>query len=97
MQRMMREMEDPRAMPVMAPALKVCFFGLAEGVLSLGADTDEWGEWSMVTMLGAKFAGNNACETEKFLCSKSTNRYASWRNARPSMYWSGLDSRWRGK
>ena len=88
MQRVMREMDDPMAIPVMAPALKVCFLGVAEGVLLLlGADTDEWGEWSMVTMLGAEFAGNKACETEKFLCSKSTSRYASWRNARPSTYW----------
>ena len=82
---------------MMAPALKVCFLGVAEGVLSLGVDTDECGEWSMVTMFGADLAGNNACEMEKFLCSKSTNRYASWRNARPSTYWYGLEARRRGK
>ena len=86
MQRMMRAMDDPRAIPVMAPALKVCFLLVAEGVLSWGAGTDKCGEWSMVTMLGAEFAGNNACEMEKLPCSKSTNKYASWRNARPSMY-----------
>ncbi len=40
-------------------------------------DVDDGEEWSMVTILGAKFAGNSACETEKFRCSKSTSRYAS--------------------
>lgn len=86
MQRRMKEMVDPRAIPVMAPALNVCFVGLAEAEFGFVTDTDGCEEWSMVTMLGAEFTGNNACETEKFRCSKSTNRYASWKNARPSVY-----------
>ena len=51
----------------------------------------------MVTMLGAEFAGNRASETGKFSCSKSASRYASWKDARPIVYWLALDARRRGK
>ena len=87
MQKRRMEMEEPMVIPVMAPAVKLCFVWTAEEErFVFVTDTGGRGEWSMVIMFGSGFAGKSACETEKFRCSKSTNRYASWRNARPSVY-----------
>ena len=74
MQIRVARMEEPTAMPAMAPGLKVCLVWGAEGAFGLGADPDEDGEWSIVMILGLEFSGNSACEMEKFCCSKSTNR-----------------------
>ena len=67
-------MEEPIAIPAMAPALRGYFVWRAEGVVVFVAGMDGWGEWSMVMMLGVELKGNSACEMEKFRCSKSTRR-----------------------
>ena len=97
MERRIKRVAVPVAMPAMAPALNLCFVWLVGVVFVFVADSGRGGEWSMVTMIGAEFAGDNVCATEKFPRSKSTKRYASWKNARPSVYWSELDARRKGK
>ena len=94
----MRRVEAPMTIPAMAPALKWCCVWVGGGGFVFVTDTEDGGgEWSMVTIFGEELAGDSACETEKFPRSKSTSRYASWKNARPSVYWFSLDARRRGK
>lgn len=76
--RRMKRVEVPIAIPAMAPALRSCFVWLIGVIFVLVfvfvAESGGGGEWSTVTMLGEAFAGDNACETEKFPRSKSTKR-----------------------
>lgn len=74
MQIRVASIEEPTAIPAMAPGLKVCLSWRAEGAFGLGADPDEGEEWSIVMILGLEFSGNRAWEMEKFCCSKSTNK-----------------------